>query len=439
MSSAGCLAAACHGHPVATSLAAGVSGNSWTHAGTHRQAVDPHDRAYDALTGPLAGRIVDRLRASEPRGWAVRAADEPRCLACHTNPRLAGPSADETVLTLRAEGVSCEACHGNAGRWLHAHTTWTAGERSTSYARHGMTRLYDLGERAMLCAGCHVGAPADPARRIPVRDMNHDMIAAGHPRLSFELGEFQRRLIPHWQEKDRARDGCPPRGPEAEATAWLIGRVATAEAASRLLADRAGRDAAVWPEFAEYNCASCHHELAPEGQGATRGRTPGTPAWQTVWPLTHPDHADAYSDLPEFRAAAKRTEGVRSLVESPAVPRAKEVRKEAEAAADALEKVRLRLVSLPDRQVARAACAGFQRVSGDGLTTDDARQMYLGLAALERAKLGLTGSRPSDSVKAFGIAFEQLARRRVGDETGMESPVRELLATVPPRLDAALK
>src|SRR6476660_5000791 len=108
------------------------------------------------------------------------------------------------MASLRSEGVGCEACHGNASSWYGPHTgdTWSAANRPALYQTHGMHKLYDVGERALVCAGCHVGAPADEKRGYPVpRDMNHDMIAAGHPRLNFDFADYQRRLPPHWQEK----------------------------------------------------------------------------------------------------------------------------------------------------------------------------------------------------------------------------------------------
>ena len=51
--------------------------------------------------------------------------------------------------------------------------------------------------------------------------------------------------------------------------AWAVGQLVTGRASLELLADRAGRadrdqtgtQAAVWPEFAEYDCFSCHHSL----------------------------------------------------------------------------------------------------------------------------------------------------------------------------------
>src|SRR5262249_41475906 len=42
---------------------------------------------------------------------------------------------------------------------------------------------------------------------------------------------------------------------------WVLGQLATAEAAAVLLAYRANSEAAPWPELAEYDCFACHHDL----------------------------------------------------------------------------------------------------------------------------------------------------------------------------------
>ena len=152
----GCAAAACHGGPATGSLSGKLNSRSWSGAATHCLASDPHTKSYEALEGPLAGAIMSRLHSG------AKATEDVRCLACHTNPPLAQPEVSPRERVLQKEGVSCEACHGSASKWLHEHTTWTAAGRPSGYDRSGMTKLYDLGERALACAGCHVGAPADP-------------------------------------------------------------------------------------------------------------------------------------------------------------------------------------------------------------------------------------------------------------------------------------
>ena len=265
----GCVSAGCHGGSAVDSLSGKLDERTWNGSASHWLAVDPHTKAYSALELPLANWIMDRFAKG------TRATDDPRCLACHTNPSLAWREATEREKLQRADGVSCEACHGDAGKWMPQHTTWTPSNRAAGYEQTGMARLFDIGERAAACAGCHVGAPADESRGYPVRDMNHDMIAAGHPRLNFDFADYQRRLSPHWMEEDRS--------PEFEVKSWLVGRAASDEAAAVLKADRATRGKAgiaPMPEYADWSCASCHHKL---GDGfPSRGARPTDPL---VWPI----------------------------------------------------------------------------------------------------------------------------------------------------------
>jgi hypothetical protein len=355
---------------------------------THYLAADPHTRAYAALEGNLAKRIMVGLTGErEPGIPKVSATDDLRCLACHTDPALAAP-ADQLSgfeLAVRREGVGCEACHGAAGGWLHEHTTWTPATRAAGYSRTGMAKLNDIGTRALMCAGCHVGAPADPERGYPVRDMNHDMIAAGHPRLNFDFADYQRSLPPHWHERDRTTG--TPRDPDFEVTAWLVGRVAHAEAACRLLADRAARaekrdPRTPWPEFAEWSCVSCHHRIG-DGYPAVAGRALGTPAWQTIWPATRLDKfgkAPVMGDLlKEIEVTQPRHEGVR-------VAATKET--------EAFRGIPTFLAPLTAKDVREI----FSPLAADAMTDrsldrDTAGQLFHALAALERSRLGWVQAR----------------------------------------------
>lgn len=371
---AGCASAACHGGPASASLGRPADPRRWACSATVWLTGDPHAKAYAALEGERAGRIMAGLHRPG------KATEESRCLACHTNPALAADVGDDRPGGLRSEGVSCEGCHGSAGGWLHEHTTWTAAARPAGYDRTGMTKLYDLGERAVACAGCHVGAPADPGRGYPVRDMNHDMIAAGHPRLNFDFADYQRGLPPHWSEHDRATD--TPAGPEFEVRAWLVGRVAHAEAACRLLEDRARRaerDEAPWPEFAEWNCASCHHAI-----NGSFPRTAGTPTWQTVLPVTDPDGfaaAGRFGPVPDIRELL-------GVMQKPR-PAIRESATQARIAADGLAGLRVALTAAPGPEV-REAAGLMVKSAGKPLPTldrDTAGQLFHGLAAVERQRL----------------------------------------------------
>lgn len=390
LGNSGCLAAACHGGPAVDLLAGRFDENTPRSSGTCWNAADPHTRAFSLLTDrPHRPVRVSARRIMEGLHSPIPATEDVRCLACHTNPSSA-TATDFRSRALRSEGVGCESCHGNAGGWIREHTTWT-GDRREVYRRTGMTPLFDLGERAMTCLGCHVGASADPVRQYPVRDMNHDMIAAGHPRLSFDLGEFHRVLPKHWREQDRS--------PGMEAKLWLVGRVAHAEAVCRLLADRADRAAAAdtrtpWPELSEFDCASCHHDLPQSwrrGETVRGVRAPGSLRGQTVWPVLVAEPIDAFQPLVTIMRK-KRPAGYG------------EVGPIASESASKLEEMRQKLVAASDAEVWAFFRSATSRITPDP-DWDVAGQLMWGLAAFGRA------GRINQPTRRFDQAFDALRRR----------------------------
>jgi hypothetical protein len=251
--SASCSARGCHGgiEPASDpTRCQQIEYTSWTR--------DSHADAYRTLFNERSKRIVKLLGGDKP------AHDEPRCLACHANPMLAtGPNASAIEKEERLFGVGCESCHGSANQWLTAHTRLDWRAKKNAYA---MPDLTDPIVQARTCVGCHVGAA--PTNKSPLRDVNHDLIAAGHPRLNFEFGSYQANMPAHWRPRK-----------QVEVDVWAVGQRVSAEAALELLAHRA--KTGPWPEFAEYDCFACHHSLAqPSWRQATgSGRQPGTILW----------------------------------------------------------------------------------------------------------------------------------------------------------------
>jgi hypothetical protein len=247
---ASCAAAACHGgaHPgvARASASRGAEYPLWFQN-------DPHARSWQTICGEQSVAMMRRLGIMQG-GRIVDQAGFHKCLACHnTTGRMPG-----TGVTARmAEGVGCAACHGPDQNWLHEHYR-DPPDPDTATAL-GFVDNKDLLTRARMCATCHVGDKD--------RDMNHDMIAAGHPELQYEFATYHSRLPKHWREDSRC---------EAidEAQLWLVGQIASLDASLTLLESRAHSSQAtgVWPEFAEYDCASCHHQLR-----ASLERTTGAP------------------------------------------------------------------------------------------------------------------------------------------------------------------
>jgi hypothetical protein len=118
-------------------------------------------------------------------------------------------------------------------------------------------------------------------------DVNHDLIAAGHPRLNFEYSAYLEAYPKHWEEKK-----------PSTAEDWAIGQAVIARASFKLLADRAQSSVdqkenppaavAPWPELSELECFSCHHSLHRDLWIPDRGVLAvkrGRPPWAT-WTST---------------------------------------------------------------------------------------------------------------------------------------------------------
>src|SRR5258708_28563 len=175
---AGCSAQACHGAPEPLDPGREISKSPF--AFTHWINNDKHADGYRNLFNDRSVRMGKTL--------GIKAAHEDaRCLACHTIPatvysdQWGEVALDDHTVKLRQDGIGCESCHGIAeGTWLRPHTT-TAFKNSTTkraaYESVGMTWLNDLSIRAQTCVGCHLAAPPDPTHRIPLRDVNHHLIA----------------------------------------------------------------------------------------------------------------------------------------------------------------------------------------------------------------------------------------------------------------------
>jgi hypothetical protein len=240
----------------------------------------------------LEPRFQDLLRrASQKSDGTFDATMFERCAACH-DPLTAtaqGSSKDNaahqlTLAPAAAEaigsehGIGCESCHGPARRWLSRHYQQDVSRDELSEL--GWTETKNLGVRAKLCAGCHVGSAN--------QDVNHDMIAAGHPPLRFEHASYEALLgRKHWDDRPRRAER-----PDYEVELWAAGRLAAASAALELLEARArrsvkanGAQPAPWPELAEYNCLACHQPLRSPAAAlpltASSERRGGVPAWQS--------------------------------------------------------------------------------------------------------------------------------------------------------------
>ncbi len=260
-----CAATSCHGSvkPVAGSRILQNEYSTWI-------IKDKHSRAYQALTGDVGERMARILKLG------AKAEEAPKCLACHT----LSPSLEQRGRAFEvSEGVSCENCHGPASGWLGSHTTrsWPH-EKSVALGMHD-TR--DVIRRTEKCLECHLGTKN--------KFVDHEMIAAGHPDLFFELDSFSAVMPRHWKTARESEPGKPVEDPAwVGVREWSAGQAVQLRAAMERLAWRAKNERydkkEVWPEYSELSCFACHHALGPakdswrQEHGYGR-RRPGDPAW----------------------------------------------------------------------------------------------------------------------------------------------------------------
>jgi hypothetical protein len=357
-----------------------------------------HSRAYQVLFDQRSADIVRSLAGDgNPHEPAYK--DE-RCLACHTTPR---PQAALAATSwMNPDGVGCESCHGASGRWLGLHTTtgWELKDRQAKAAL-GLANTKDLAVRAAVCAGCHVGRSSSDG--LLKRDVNHDLIAAGHPRLNFELAAFLDNLPPHWEEKDENADPKEPtkRAANFPARAWAIGQLATELASLQLLHARVADAAAPWPEFTEYGCFSCHHDLRDEAwRRAARSdkSTVGTPR-RGSW--TRPLTDVVIKQFIAGAATQPYTESLDRLAQAMAqpVPDKGVVRREARAATESLGTCLNQLAGSrfgPGEVQRLIERLNHPQAWEKVASWDQAAQHYLALVALRQAWVGLEPARKAD-------------------------------------------
>jgi hypothetical protein len=108
------------------------------------------------------------------------------------------------------------------------------------------------------------------------KNVDHELIAAGHPDLVFELDSYQAVMPMHWKKPDDPATGI---------RTWSVGQAVKLREALNRLSRRA--QGPVWPEFAEMECFACHHDLtkADKSWRQERGyqnRRPGNPPWNAA-------------------------------------------------------------------------------------------------------------------------------------------------------------
>ncbi|WP_299193872.1 multiheme c-type cytochrome [uncultured Erythrobacter sp.] len=216
-----------------------------------------HSRAYAVLASRRGQQIASTLGL----GSATQASE---CLGCHATYVPEAPKGPRFQLS---DGVGCESCHGPAGdAWLSSHYARPASHASN--VSDGLTPLENPQVRANVCLDCHFGSEKTG------QFVTHSMMAAGHPRVSFELDLFSALQQHHQVDDDYT---SRKRRPNA-VRFWAVGQAEAVRRSTSLFAQpRFGMEGA-FPQFYFLDCHSCHREIQDsDRRRLTFEENPGRP------------------------------------------------------------------------------------------------------------------------------------------------------------------
>ena len=156
------------------------------------------------------------------------------------------------------DGVSCELSRPGAGLARPATAKDLRKNHAQSVRDFHIVDTRNVIVRTDKCLECHLG--------IPSKFVDHEMIAAGHPDLYFELDSFSVVMPRHWNSPRLHADGTPADDPDWEGVReWSAGQAVQLRAAMDRVAWRARGERYdkknVWPEYSELSCIACHHSL----------------------------------------------------------------------------------------------------------------------------------------------------------------------------------
>ena len=261
---------------------------------------DKHAQAFKLLESDLGRRIGELLNLGDVTKRA-------ECLSCHCDQRPGGTDLGDFN---RQQGVSCESCHGPGEKYekLHRVSAWRKRSAAEKFEL-GMVDVRDPRKRTRQCLSCHLGNVEQG------KILTHEMYAAGHPPLpGFEVETFAQSMPAHWrylEEKDESvRNDADIKkllgyrnGDLHGVKSVVIGGVESLRVAIRLVQAQAENQSTKggWPEFAQFDCAMCHHDLQAQSwrqQSPPRGKPglPGLRAWPGVLVELAIRHAHRGSD-----------------------------------------------------------------------------------------------------------------------------------------------
>ncbi|PZQ20742.1 MAG: hypothetical protein DI569_14455 [Sphingopyxis macrogoltabida] len=220
-----------------------------------------HSRAWAVLNNSRSQFIAKNLGIGDPSKAQM-------CIGCHAT---AGTARGAVPLD---DGVGCESCHGPAGGWLASHYAGVGTnanpdaemrEKHLANVRSGLKKLEDPVVRAGVCVDCHFGSAADG------QFVTHRIMAAGHPRISFELDLFSSLQAHHQEDADYGwRKFGSGRGRTDHVQMWAVGQATALERSLSLFQSRRGTEG-MFPEFYFLDCHSCHRRIFDQAKPLRTG------------------------------------------------------------------------------------------------------------------------------------------------------------------------
>ena len=157
-----------------------------------------HSRAWAVLSNNRSQFIARNLGIGDP-------ATAQMCIGCHATAGAVAAKGAMRGSVPTEDGVGCESCHGPAGGWLASHYAGvgtSANPDAEMRQKHlanlsaGLKKLEDPVVRAGVCVDCHFGSASDG------QFVTHRIMAAGHPRIAFELDLFSSLQAHHQEDAD---------------------------------------------------------------------------------------------------------------------------------------------------------------------------------------------------------------------------------------------
>ena len=214
-----------------------------------------HSRAWRVLTEPRAQAIARKMGIG-----AAQTAKE--CLGCHADP---APPAQRGARFQISDGVGCESCHGGSSGWLASHRAVNGSHVANVAA--GMKALENPKVRAGVCLDCHFGGSK------PGQFVTHQIMAAGHPRVAFELDLFS-NLQQHWTVD---ADYVKRKNHAGGVKTWAVGQAMALDRALTLYSEP-GRGQGAFPELYFFDCHSCHRAISDDPAARPKWQAnPGRP------------------------------------------------------------------------------------------------------------------------------------------------------------------